>query len=281
MQSWRLLQLEPSALRKQDDFTAPGRLGWDGSHLPSTLYHLAQTAAGNPAKGGFLDNLPLYSHIAAELARLITDVKEVRVDRDEQRHLFTLQVIDQDGTPYSARSLSDGTLRFLALAVLKFDPEAKGVICLEEPENGIHPERIPAMLKLLQHICTDVYEEIGVDNPLRQVIVNTHSPAVVLQVPDDSVLVAELRETVRDGDRFKRAFFSCLPDTWRAEQNGSAPNVVAIGKLLAYLNPAVRDEGESDSYAPGAGEETVTRCRRVMDNPKIQQLLLPLGDTTQ
>lgn len=284
MQSWRLLQLEPSALRKPDDFTAPTRLGWDGSHLPSTLYHLARTTEASPAKGDLFDTLPtlsLYGRIANELAGLITDVKEVRVSRDEKRELFTLQVIDQDGTPHSARSLSDGTLRFLALAVLKFDPEARGVICLEEPENGIHPERIPAMLKLLQDICTDVDEDIGVDNPLRQVIVNTHSPAVVLQVPDDSVLVAELRETVRNGDRFKRAFFSCLPGTWRAKLNGSVPNVVSIGKLLAYLNPAIRDRGESDSYGPGADRETATRRRRVMDNPEIQHLLLPLGDTAQ
>ncbi len=41
MQSWRLLQLEPSALRRPDDFKAPARLGNDGAHLPATLYHLA------------------------------------------------------------------------------------------------------------------------------------------------------------------------------------------------------------------------------------------------
>jgi predicted ATPase len=58
--------------------------------------------------------------------------------------------------------------RFLALAVLELDPEAQNLLCLEEPENGIHPERIPAMLKLLQDIATDVDEPIGPDNPLRR-----------------------------------------------------------------------------------------------------------------
>jgi hypothetical protein len=37
LQSWRLLQLEPSALRRPDPFTAPTQLGADGSHLAATF----------------------------------------------------------------------------------------------------------------------------------------------------------------------------------------------------------------------------------------------------
>ena len=42
MQSWRRLQLEPSALRKPDPFTAPTKMGSDGSHLAAALYDLAR-----------------------------------------------------------------------------------------------------------------------------------------------------------------------------------------------------------------------------------------------
>jgi hypothetical protein len=49
---------------------------------------------------------------------------------------------------------------------------------------------------------TDTEEPVGPDNPLRQVIVNTHSPAVVMQVPDDSLLITELRETIQGDRRF-------------------------------------------------------------------------------
>jgi hypothetical protein len=38
---------------------------------------------------------------------------------------------------------------------------------MEEPENGIHPERIGAMLTLLQDIAVDPTEPVGDDNPLR------------------------------------------------------------------------------------------------------------------
>ena len=43
MQSWRLLQLEPAALRKPDEISAPTKLGANGSHLAATLYHLPKT----------------------------------------------------------------------------------------------------------------------------------------------------------------------------------------------------------------------------------------------
>ncbi|MGD0818971.1 MAG: AAA family ATPase, partial [Methanomassiliicoccales archaeon] len=71
---------------------------------------------------------------------------------------------------------------------MEFDPEAQGLLCFEEPENGIHPERIGAMLKLLKGLCVDPQDPVGADNPLRQVIVNTHSPAVVGLVDDDDLL---------------------------------------------------------------------------------------------
>jgi predicted ATPase len=264
MQSWRLLQLEPSALRKPNEFNAPARLGSDGSNLAATLYHLAHSNRSNGTKSQNTD-LVVYGQVANRLAELIDDVYEVKVDRDEKRELLTLQVTDQDGTAYPAISLSDGTLRFLALAVLELDPQSQGLLCFEEPENGIHPERIPSMLQLLQDISTDTFRPISSDNPLRQVIVNTHSPSVVGQVPDDSLLVAELKDTVGTGRRFKRVCFSCLPDTWRAKiQNAS---IVSKGKLLSYLNPVLRSQTLSQK----------PQTHRVIDRPDLQPYLPGIG----
>ena len=231
MQSWRLLQLEPSALREPDDFTTKPGLGSDGAHLPATLYHLGRSQL-HEANGKSSDWL--YQQVSNRLSELIDDVFTLHIDRDEKRQLLTLEVTDKARTSHPARSLSDGTLRFMALAVLELDPTTSGVICLEEPENGIHPKRIAAMLRLLQDIAVDVDEPIGPDNPLRQVIVNTHSPVVVNEVNDDDLLVAEQYEIVKRGQRFKSVWFSWLPDTWRAEdQPERLP--VAKGKVLAYL----------------------------------------------
>ena len=273
MQSWRLLQLEPSSLRSPDEFTAPTRLDVDGSHLAATLYHLARH--GDDGQPGPETAARVYGQVANRLAELIDDVYNVWVDRDEKRELLTLQVTDRGGTSYPARALSDGTLRFLALAILDLEPESHGLLCLEEPENGIHPERIPAMLRLLQDIATDVDAPIGPDNPLRQVIINTHSPPVVSQVPDDSLLVAELRETVREGKRFKRVCFSSLPGTWR-QSAGNGAGVVSRGKLLSYLNPVMLTDSDSNLDI-GEGDRVDRRrhARRVIDRPDLQ-LMLPL-----
>jgi AAA domain, putative AbiEii toxin, Type IV TA system len=167
----------------------------------------------------------------------------------------------------------------LALAVLALDPEAQGLICLEEPENGIHPERIPKILQLLQDIATDTTEAIGLDNPLRQVIINTHSPEVVKQVPDDSLLVAELRETVRAGHRFKRVCFGYLPDTWRAPKDpeSNSANIVSKGKLLAYLSPVPNQDSEFDHNGDDINNQkpksAKPKNRRVVDRKDLQLLL--------
>lgn len=282
MQSWRLLQLEPSALRRPDEFTAPAHLGVDGAHLPATLYRLARSNGGVKGNGKSQGEEVgrIYSRVANRLAELIEDVQDLWIERDERRELLTLHVRNKDGTPHPARALSDGTLRFLALAVIELDPEAQGLLCFEEPENGIHPERIPVMLDLLRDIATDVEREIGPDNPLRQVIVNTHSPALVSQVRDDSLLVAELKEDIRNGQRFRKVCFSCLPQTWRATfSNGSSE--VPKGKLLAYLNPVVSEDTPVAVNLQGKPPHSWMNSRRVIDRPDLQPFLSPAFERTE
>ena len=155
----------------------------------------------------------------------------------------------------------------MALAVTELDRQSGGVLCFEEPENGIHPRRIHSMLRLLQDIATDTDLPVDEDNPLRQVIVNTHSPSVVMQTPEDSLLIAELAEGVRTvGDRskeplirFGQLLFSCLEGNWRQKVEGH--RITGKGNLLAYLNPSAA-ERESDVMK-----------KRVMDRNDLQMLL--------
>lgn len=267
MQSWRLLQLEPSALRRPDPFTAPTKLGADGSHLAATLYRLAHQDTGRgQGRAGATDSERIYTEVANRLAELYEDVQELWVDRDEKRELLTIHVLSRDQTDYSAPSLSDGSLRFLALAVLELDAEDRGLLCLEEPENGVHPERLPAMLRLLRDITTDADEPVGDDNPLRQVIVNTHSPAVVQQVPEESLLVAVEKEMVWKEGRTTGVAFMALPSTWRTKGE-DAPRPVSLGTLLSYLNPVVIDRLRLESRQ-GANDSTA-----VIERSDVQELV--------
>jgi hypothetical protein len=142
---------------------------------------------------------------------------------------------------------------------------------MEEPENGIHPERIPAMIQLLQDLTTDIQERepAGPGNPLRQVIINTHSPSVVMQVPDDSLVMAEPVELTRNGRSFKALQLRCLPDTWRDKMGNPKP--ISKGRLLAYLNPVAR--GQEDRWAESSLDPQATRdrSRRVIDRQDLRQ----------
>lgn len=267
MRSWRLLQLEPSSLRAADEFAAPPRLSSKGAHLPSALHRLARLGLGGESSAEERQSR-VYSTLANKLSQLIDGVGSICVDRDDKRELLTLMMRDLEGRELPASSLSDGTLRFIALTLLEMDPDEGGLLCLEEPENGIHPERIPAMLRLLQDIAVDSTQEPGIDNPLRQVIVNTHSPTVVAQVPDESLLFAEIHPAVsnRAGGGLT---FRCLPETWRT---GPGVTLMAIprGKVRAFLQPVTEPEPEEVRSA----RDRKTGPRRVIDH--VRQPRLPL-----
>ena len=280
MESWTLMHLEPAALREPDDMRAPFHLGSNGAHLPSTLYHLASSRAQGECAPEQSGENGVYLKVANRLRTLIEDVGSVAVDRDDKRELLTIQLRGRDGTLCPAHSLSDGTLRFLALAVLEMDAGNRGVICLEEPENSIHPSRIPALLALLQDIATNPEEAIGDGNPLSQVIINTHSPSVVLEVPDSTLLVAESRGDTAGERAVRRTVFSGLEGTWRTG-SGSGDEPVAKGKgsLLAYLNPVSPQDEYLQAYYARIGREyagTAVRHRPGhVAEPKEQQPFLP------
>lgn len=256
MMSWTQLQLEPSALRAPDPFTAPHTIGANGAHLPITLYHLARLAAQREPGGD--ENL--YCRVANRLSRLAENVRSISVDVDEKRQILNIRMTDLDGTPHLASSLSDGILRFLALTVMEADPVPRALVCLEEPENGMHPARVPAMLQLLKDLAVDPEEPVGTDNPLRQVIVNTHSPLVVAEVDDHTLLVARAGQEWIHGQRSSRLDFRFFAGTWRCDLDPDSMTMPK-GALQDYLNPL-------QDHAVTGGS------RRVKDRPDVQ-LILP------
>ena len=227
MQSWRFLALEPSAMRRSDRFQTPPVLTGAGGHLPATLYRLAtrvQRAGGDAAD--------VYASVANRLARLVP-ISSLAVEVDEVRQMLTIVAQERSGVRLPAAALSDGTLRFLTLAVLVADTETRGLICIEEPENGIHPARMGEMTELLQALAVDQTAVPDEENPLRQVVVATHSPVVVqLQRPDDLLFAQEVRVKGQSGEVLRTVRFRPLEGTWRARQSESA---VSLSTIVDYL----------------------------------------------
>lgn len=229
MQSWRLLQLEPSKLRSADEFSDDPHITFDGAHLPSAL-----------------ERVGMYEQISNRVAELLPEVRRVSVDVDNTRRLKTLTLEQFNGVVHKARALSDGALRFLALAIMSFDSEATGLICLEEPENGVHPSRVPAILNLLKDMAVDPAVGVGEFNPLRQVIVNTHSPLVVSMLRPDDLIVAVPQK--KGGSSFTA--FGGISSSWRlahSDRNEGLTPSVTLAELLAYLNS--HQSGDAKGYS--------------------------------
>lgn len=114
-------------------------------------------------------------------------------DFDVQIEGGTVQVFFHEGN-YSvpATRLSDGTLRYLCLLAILCHPKPGPLVCIEEPELGLHPDVLPTLATLLKEASERT-----------QLIVTTHSDVLVDALTDtpEAVLVAGRSE---DGTTLER-----------------------------------------------------------------------------
>ena len=166
MRSWKFLQLNPEDLRTptRKDIGLRDVITPSGKNMAAALYRIKKTDAYTLIE------------ISRKLNTFLPECIDVNVYDDDVNQQFIIRVKGEDGKEFSSRVLSEGTLRLLALCILEHDPQHTGLICFEEPENGIHPFRITAMAQLLKDLTADFTDTKA---PLRQVIVNTHSPTLV------------------------------------------------------------------------------------------------------
>jgi hypothetical protein len=176
LRGFRFLRLEPSKLRVPSDRAAPTMLAPDGSNLPTALAAL---------------DSEVRAEIRADLARLVPSFKSFDVVAIDDE--FRIEVDLTSGQRLPARVLSDGTLRLLALFLLLRSARPGALIAIEEPENGVHPGSLRALIEEIVEATTPR----GVLPP--QVLLNSHSPALVaaLHHQPESLVFADL---IRRGD---------------------------------------------------------------------------------
>lgn len=195
MRHWRQLQLDPALLRKPAPATASDVLNVDGSNLAAVLAQLKAETSTTIRPNGVL------SDIAAELNHLIPGITRVDAALHDASREYRVELTMRDGLPFSSRVISDGTLRMLALLTLLHDPRHRGLICFEEPENGVQPARVKQLVERLQEMATSPQEfenDEGAAPPLSQLLLNSHSPVVLsalidkeLHPIDGSILFAD------------------------------------------------------------------------------------------
>lgn len=221
MQSWRSMQLEPSSLRTPDRFGEISTVDEHGLHIAATLRRLGREYdAENASSTGGASGMDLVCATAAnELSRLVEGVRALRVREDSARQHYIVEVLFRDSELWMPpRALSEGTLRYLAMIAMQMDARSSRVLCIEEPENGISPGGLPALIKLLREYAVDPTESADVDgNALRQVILNTHSRDVVRLLRADEVLFVEGVKTPTG--RYARIRSVDFEEVWRPDQD--------------------------------------------------------------
>lgn len=197
MKSWKFLQLNPEDLRQATSKNnGEDTISVSGKNLAAALFRIKQN-----------DQYSL-KEISRKLNSFLPNFTSVDVVDDSINKQYLIKIKDVDKKEFSSRVLSEGTLRILALCILEFDEKHTGLLCFEEPENGIHPFRIKGMTELLKDLSVDFNQ---VEVPLRQVIVNTHSPVLVSNMEvwkndkNVSIWYAQTRSTLSDfnGARLK------------------------------------------------------------------------------
>jgi predicted ATPase len=155
--------------------------GWHVSDFHIQAARASQDAGYSEHLSPTGENLPLvaqfmYEHyqdqfqeVLNKMSNRVPGVKDVKATETADGRIV-LQF--QDGSfkdPFVARYVSDGTIKMFAYLLLLHDPKPHPLLCIEEPENQLHPE-------LLRELAEEFrsYSERG-----GQVLISTHSPDFV------------------------------------------------------------------------------------------------------
>jgi len=133
--------------------------------------------------GLFLNRLRRAAPSKKQLLMRLRDLYDGLSDFDVSVEAGTVQVFFTEGDfTIPATRLSDGTLRYLCLLAILCDPKPPPVICIEEPELGLHPDILPKVADLLIEASART-----------QLIVTTHSDIIVdaLSERPECVVVCE------------------------------------------------------------------------------------------
>jgi len=244
MRNWHFLQLNPVELSKPAlKFTAKEVMGSDGSGMAAALFRIKTE-----------DPIAMQD-IAREMASLIPGIKSLDVEEDAVEKKYVVKISTEDGRSFSSLVLSEGTLRLLALMTLKYDEKHRGVLCFEEPENGVNPTRIPQVIRLLRDLSTDFERDEKALFPGRQVLINTHSPVLVGEVFKmkgienwGAVLFARLSTRVGQGHKIQHTLISPVNFSaqtrllWKGESLSEGEIQVNRMELVRYLETANFEE---------------------------------------
>jgi predicted ATPase len=214
--TYQRVHLDVTHLRTRNFLAAASQLKENGSNLVNVFYGLGRQRQVDVARR------------LAGLIPTLADVDLVPVATGQHALEFTDRWNPE--VRYSAHEVSDGTLLTLAYLVLQHQEEPVDLLCIEEPERGLHPYLLAQLVDFLRRTA---HGETG-PQPL-QVVIATHSPEVLDALrpeevrflrrdPDDGAVVVEAAP--RETSEWRQAFDEyreSLGSLWLAGGLGGVP----------------------------------------------------------
>jgi hypothetical protein len=178
------LELSSESLRRPARPGSPTEFLPDGSNLPWVIERFRSSKPDGFARW--------LKHVQTALP----DVSDIdTVEREEDRHRY-LRLTYRTKLQAPSWTVSDGTLRLLALTLVPYLDIPDRIFLIEEPENGIHPQAVETIFQALSNA-----EDC-------QILCATHSPVFLsLAVPSQILCFARTHEGATDivrGDQHPR-----------------------------------------------------------------------------
>ena len=172
VEGWSFFNISPSVARQPCKEVPDLTLGESGEYLAAILHKLER-------QGGDKGSL---EQIVAGLRGAVPGFKSVRTKALEVEGKWTFQVVeDRIRGAINPRSVSDGTIRLLAMMVIAHGSASRStLLAVEEPENGLHP-----------HLSQHVVGLLRTASATRQVLATTHNPRFLDELEPSEVLLCD------------------------------------------------------------------------------------------
>ncbi len=201
---------DQSRMRSRSDLSGPPYLYDDGSNLAAHLHLLREKQP------------ECYKRVVETVHLVFPLFKDFVLEPDNGGTYVMLRWRAAGSAEYEfgPHQISDGTLRFIALATLLLQPHdwLPPLIAIDEPELGLHPYAIKILASLLQDAAN-----------FTQIIVATQSAGLVDQMEPADVIVADLEEGATNLKRLDRESLAdwlqdySLSQMWESNLFGGRP----------------------------------------------------------
>jgi predicted ATPase len=175
IEGWSFFNISAAVARQPCKEVPELALGEAGEYLAAILHKLEKQ---NGEKGSL-------EQIVAGLRGAVPGFKSVRTKALEVESKWTFQVVeDRIRGAINPRSVSDGTIRLLAMMVIAhWSARRSTLLAIEEPENGLHP-----------HLSKHVVDLLRTASETRQVLATTHNPNFLDELEPEEVILCDKKE---------------------------------------------------------------------------------------